>query len=428
MKSKVSFFVLVFFNLALANEANEASIDEELDFYIQRFKLKPVERLKDKNRPLYKAGKILFSDTVLSGNRNISCKDCHHPAKGTSDNIALSLGEGAFDSSHDRRQGSGLVIRRHSPVLYNLGHKEFKRMFWDGRVSLTPQGLKTPEERFNGKNPQASHIVKFFDHALQAQVLFPLLSHEEMRGAPGSNALANEADNLKAWQMIFARVRKERREVFNLLTKAYPDLREEEFNIAHIATALAEFIKHEFQAWQTPYDQYLRGDRSALDSQAKRGFKLFAGKARCANCHFGKHLTNHAFMNIGAPPLKDSDHLLDRGREETSGRTRLAFAFKTPGLRNASKSAPYMHNGVFSDLEKVVRHYNNVKDSLYRYWPEEDVHAPYKKRLERLDDDEIHKEMYSFVFQPFLKKPLGLTEQEIQDLTRFLELGLTSRH
>ncbi|MEX1099578.1 MAG: cytochrome-c peroxidase, partial [Bacteriovoracaceae bacterium] len=144
MKSKVSFFVLVFFNLALANEANEASIDEELDFYIQRFKLKPVERLKDKNRPLYKAGKILFSDTVLSGNRNISCKDCHHPAKGTSDNIALSLGEGAFDSSHDRRQGSGLVIRRHSPVLYNLGHKEFKRMFWDGRVSLTPQGLKTP--------------------------------------------------------------------------------------------------------------------------------------------------------------------------------------------------------------------------------------------------------------------------------------------
>jgi cytochrome c peroxidase len=36
----------------------------------------------------------------------------------------------------------------------------------------------------------------------------------------------------------------------------------------------------------------------------------------------------------------------------------LKHAFKTPTVRNAAASAPYMHNGVFSSLAQVVDFYN----------------------------------------------------------------------
>ena len=35
------------------------------------------------------------------------------------------------------------------------------------------------------------------------------------------------------------------------------------------------------------------------------------------------------------------------------------YLFKTPGLRNASLTAPYMHDGSIRTLEEVVRFYNN---------------------------------------------------------------------
>jgi len=34
------------------------------------------------------------------------------------------------------------------------------------------------------------------------------------------------------------------------------------------------------------------------------------------------------------------------------------YAFKTPTVRQAAKTAPYMHNGVYQTLEQVVDFYN----------------------------------------------------------------------
>ncbi|MFQ5983615.1 MAG: cytochrome c peroxidase, partial [Woeseiaceae bacterium] len=39
-------------------------------------------------------GRMLFFDKILSGNRNISCATCHHPAFNSADGLALPLGEG----------------------------------------------------------------------------------------------------------------------------------------------------------------------------------------------------------------------------------------------------------------------------------------------------------------------------------------------
>lgn len=406
--------------LLLSAQLAQASIDEDLRKYIETFKLSPVEKIEFHKAKLFEAGEKLFSDNALSGNRNISCKDCHHPLKGTSDGIALSLGQGSLNSDHNRVQGQGLLLRRHSPALYNLGHPEFKRMFWDGRVSFRNGAFQTPEPRLNGKNPKASHIVEVFESALDAQVIFPILSHDEMRGAPGTNEIADEEDNLKAWALVVERVRNERPEIFKDLEESFPGTK---INIGHIARALAHFIGLEFQVWDTPYDRYLRGDDEALDERSKLGMKIFLTKGKCSMCHWGKHLTNHAFQSVGVPSLIADGLEHDKGRMELTGDSRHVYAFKNPGLRNVAKSAPYMHNGAFENLEQVIRHYDSIFESLNRYEPSAETLLPYKVKVSSPKD--AVGEIYTTIFQPFLKRGLRLSDQEIRDLKHFLIHGLS---
>ena len=402
-------------------------LDRELEQIIERLKLKPLKELSVKNPYLFKAGKRLFSDKILSGNKNISCLDCHDPQKGTSDAIALSLGEGSSKNSRGERiQARGKVIRRNSPALFNLGYSEFDRLLWDGRVSYNGYVFKTPEKRLNGSKPEGYFITKHFDHVLDAQALFPLLSHDEMRGSPGSNELADLEDNFKVWRRLFKRVKFKRPETYKLLKKAYPHLSEDEFNIAHVANALSEFIKNEFQVNDTPFDRYLGGELKAMSEKSKRGFKLFTSKGKCVLCHNGDHLTNQLFRNVGTPPLYSEGMAHDYGRGEVVDDDLENFNFKTPPLRNIAKSAPYMHNGVFSTLEEVVDHYNDIPLSLYSFNPKDEIHIPYHSDLIRYRGELLEKIEKKLSFRFILQRGLQLTPKEKSDLVTFLKFGLSS--
>src|SRR5690554_847994 len=98
MKLLASVFALFFAPLlAQASEvfkSEPTELDLELQRYIKTFKLKPTSPLGVEKNGLYEAGRELFADRVLSGNRNISCRDCHLPEKGLSDGLALSMGQG----------------------------------------------------------------------------------------------------------------------------------------------------------------------------------------------------------------------------------------------------------------------------------------------------------------------------------------------
>jgi len=77
---------------------------------------------------------------------------------------------------------------------------------------------------------------------------------------------------------------------------------------------------------------------------------VFAGKAGCANCHTGFTFTDGNFYDIGLPDA-------DRGRGAVLRLAAADHAFKTPGLRELKRSAPYMHDGSLATLDDVVRHY-----------------------------------------------------------------------
>jgi cytochrome c peroxidase len=110
----------------------------------------------------------------------------------------------------------------------------------------------------------------------------------------------------------------------------------------------------------SPFDHWLAGDPAAMSESQKRGFVLFNGKAQCASCHTSWRFTDDSFHDIGLVTE-------DLGRGEVLGLAFLNHAFKTPGLRDIARRAPYMHNGSVDTLEAAVRHYEDgfvQRDSL----------------------------------------------------------------
>src|SRR5262249_46216340 len=102
----------------------------------------------------------------------------------------------------------------------------------------------------------------------------------------------------------------------------------------------------------TRFDRWIDGDNTALTPREVAGFKLFTGKAQCAKCHSGFAFTDYAFYDIGLPDD-------DRGRGAVLRLEAAEHGFKTPGLREIGRSAPYMHNGSLATLDDVLRHYQS---------------------------------------------------------------------
>lgn len=104
------------------------------------------------------------------------------------------------------------------------------------------------------------------------------------------------------------------------------------------------------------YDTFLTtGDSSIFNEQEKLGLQLFyRSDLNCAACHSGFNLTDHSFRNNGL-----YETYTDWGHANLSMDSSDIGKFRVPSLRNIALTAPYMHDGSFTSLESVIRHYAN---------------------------------------------------------------------
>ena len=122
------------------------------------------------------------------------------------------------------------------------------------------------------------------------------------------------------------------------------------------ALAIASFVRT-LVTGDAPVDRFmLRGDSAALPSAARRGFVLFRSKAGCVRCHEPPLSSDERFHNTGVA-WRDGA-FVDSGRIRVTSRLEDAGAFKTPTLRNATLTAPYMHDGSVTTLADVVEFYD----------------------------------------------------------------------
>lgn len=393
----------------------QTSLDENLSSYIKEFNLTPQSAPSPRKDHLWRLGRALFHDRALSGNNNIACLDCHHPQVLTHDALPLSLGEGAVGlqvNGGSRVQGTGKVLARNTPALFNLHNVHV--MFWDGRVEMNLETglLSTPV-------PLRPDIQATLKSALAAQAIFPLVDHDEMRGQKGSNPIADAKDEHEAWDLITEKITSIPAYA-DLFEKAYPG---EKINIGHIGEALAEFQAQNFFFADTPYDRYLKGDIEALTPKQKIGMDVFFNKGKCGDCHHSEHLSALDYDGVGSPqigPGKQNGD--DFGRYQWDGDEGSKYAFRVPPLRNVALTAPYFHNGSISSLEAMVEHYDDIKGSLESY----KIIDQLMNYLEPLKDhDHSTNELRYANLPEDLPLKLHFTEEEEDALVEFLRYGLT---
>ena len=198
-------------------------------------------------------------------------------------------------------RGHAMVqLSRRSPTLLNVGWG--RSFFWDGREST-----------------------------LERQALDPISGSTEMNMP--LDGLANKIASIPGYKPLFQ--------------AAYPG---EPISISTITRAIATFERGVVSS-RSAFDRWVEGDDAALSPAERRGLDVFVGPARCASCHAGWAFTDEMFHDTGLPT---SD--VGRGAQEPDNPL-AQFAFKTPGLRDTIRRAPYMHDGSLPTMDAVIRFY-----------------------------------------------------------------------
>jgi cytochrome c peroxidase len=135
-----------------------------------------------------------------------------------------------------------------------------------------------------------------------------------------------------------------------------------------IIQALAAYVRS-LHPMNSSFDRYMNGDKKALSAREINGANLFMGKAQCATCHFiplfnGLIPPDYARTEFEVLGTTMTDQFTKTRLSKDQGRYTLynfpfyKGAFKTPTVRNTAATYPYMHNGAFRSLEKVMDFYN----------------------------------------------------------------------
>ena len=252
-------------------------------------------------------GEKLFSDPILSGNGKRSCQSCHQPAKAFADGLIRNTVIGGTD-----------MLGRNTPTLINSALQP--SLFYDLRV--------------NSLEDQSHSVVH---------------SASEMHGSMVMSVKQLWKD--KTYRQMFL--------------SAFPYEDTTRIDTFEVMNAIGSYIRS-LTYLNSRFDEYMRGNKTVMNNDEINGFNLFMGKAKCATCHY-MPLFNGTFPPryiriesevIGVPEtLKAKKIDPDLGRYKIAKVESLKYAFKTPTVRNASLTAPYMHNGVFANLEQVMDFY-----------------------------------------------------------------------
>jgi cytochrome c peroxidase len=299
----------------------------------------------DSLKPLIELGKTLFFDPRLSGSGQISCSSCHDPERSFTDNRSTSVG-------HGHRLG-----KRNAPSLLNVWAVAPAPLFWDGRAAT-----------------------------LEEQALMPVDDTLEMHQAV--KKLPRKINGIKGYRPLFK--------------QAYGT---ETIDGQRIAHALATF-QRSLQGRRSRFDRFLGGHPEVFTDQEVLGLHLFRTKARCINCHNGPLFTDNQFHNDGLTYY--GRELQDLGRYTVTQKPDDVGRFRTPSLREVMRTRPWMHNGLFDEMDGVLNMYN--------------AGMPRVKRKAGQENDPLFP-----VTSPLLK-PLGLSELEKEALIAFLNSITTTSY
>lgn len=386
----------------LADALNRHSRTGSLEWYIMPesddYAALPFQ---DPQNPITKEkvelGRLLFFETGLGleANRDVlvgtySCSSCHVPGRSFTAGRFQGIADGAIGfgqsgegrSKHPLYAGDDVDAQGARPLpTINLAY--VTNALWAG--SFGSYHVNTGTESVWNQDTLIAINFKG-KHGLEANNARALIVHRQVIHKELMDALGYT-------------------EMFD---KAFPEIPpSERYNRETAGAAIAAYFRTIFTN-QAPFQRWLKGERNAMTEQEKRGALLFFGKAGCSNCHNSPSLNSipHKFFALGVKDLYQSGFQVFRtgpddnrnlGRGGFTKRPEDMFKFKVPQLYNLRDVGFYFHGASKHTLREVVEYFNNG--------------IP--------ENPNVPASQISAFFHP-----LGLTEQEIDDLTAFLENGL----
>ena len=353
----------------------------------------PTNRVADE-RSAAEFGHQLFFDQRLSGTGNVSCATCHDPARAFTDGLRVAEGVG--------------TNRRNTPTVLNAAHHRW--LTWDGRSdSLWAQALEPLEnsvEMAGDRTSIARLIAEDPGYRSAYESVFgslPKLDSVPLEVArPTRDGTVDEA--ARRWEALAPSTQDAINEVFVNIGKSIGAYQR---RLVSGNAPFDRFVESVASGGYQPVSQF--GDSEV------RGLGLFSDIAGCWECHAGPMITTGEFHNIGIPPVAGgmptdsgrfegativkedpfnasgaySDHT--QGPQARLVRTLIESPenwgrFRTPSLREVSKTAPYMHEGRFETLEEVVRFYSTLDGAVQLDHHQELVLAPLKLSEEEISD------------------------------------------
>lgn len=318
-----------------------------------------------------KFGHMLFFDSRFSDNGKVSCASCHQPDRDFTDGLTLAKAMG--------------TTSRHTPTIIGMAYSPW--FFWDGRKdSQWSQALgpmESPVEH-GGTRAQFAKII-FSDPAYRKayeQIFSTMPDVSDAEKFPANAAPIDASGFRMAWNRMKPADRK-------TVSGIYA-------NIGKAIAAYERLILPGPSRFDGFVEAILKGDEKAqrrtLTDEEISGLRIYIGKGNCTQCHNGPLFTNNEFHNTGLPvpkggpgdegrakgvreALEDEFNCLgpfsDAGAGDcgelkfakTEG-AELMGSFKTPTLRNISKTAPYMHDGQLPTLGAVLDHYNRAPAAM----------------------------------------------------------------
>lgn len=258
-------------------------------------------------------GKTLFFDPILSANSERACASCHNPAKGFTDGLPKSIAT-EFNGT----------LNRNSPTLINSIISN--GFFYDLRANL-----------------------------IENQIEHVFLNKDEFNTT--NEEIINKLNSSNEYKELFI--------------KAFPEILDhDKININTIGVAISSYIKS-LTSFNSNFDIAIRNQKQ-ISQSVKNGYNLFMGKALCGTCHFAPafngtvppYFSDTETEVLGVPKLNEKGEYElddDLGRYLGKLKQRAEFyrnSFKTVTIRNIELTAPYMHNGVFKNLDEVMDFYN----------------------------------------------------------------------
>lgn len=340
-------------------------------------------------------GKMLFHETGIAlapmqefAKGTFSCASCHFAGAGFQAGRFQGIGDGGigFGINGEGRvkgalyQGEQLDVQPiRSPTIMNGAYQ--KNMLWNGQFGATGLNEGT-ESAWTTGTPKENNFLGF--EGLETQAIAGLGVHRMVM----DSALIYSTEYKNLFDVAFSN------------SPVY-----DRYTLVNAGLAIAAYERIVLSN-QAPFQKWLKGDFDALSELEKKGAILFFGDAGCGGCHNSPALNSMEFYGVGLKDLVDypeetfkttPDNPQNLGRGGFTGNPDDEYKFKVPQLYNLRDSPFYGHGASIRSVKEMVEYFNNGIA--------ENSNVP---------NGQLAAEF----------KPLNLTNEEVNQITAFLENAL----